>query len=193
MPDPFMRNEKFTFLLVSRLITDKGILEYVEAVRNLRAKGVDARFQILGAKDPKHKRGISLKTISGWIDDKTIEYLGTAADVRPFIKSADCVVLPSYREGTPHTLLEAASCGKPIVTTDVPGCHQVVQDNHNGLLCRIKDPLDLAEKMMNMTRLDNDSLRRFGMNGRLKMEREFDESIVINKYLEAISALQKAT
>ena len=192
-PNAFHRNEKFTFLLISRLITDKGILEYVEAVKRLKANGLDARFQILGAKDPKHKRGISLKTISGWIDNKTIDYLGTTTDVQPFIKSADCIVLPSYREGTPHTLLEAASCGKPIVTTDVPGCHQVVEHNYNGLLCRLKDPGDLAEKMMQMTLLDNDSLHRFGANGRMKMEREFDESIVINKYLEAISALQKAS
>lgn len=192
-PDPFTRNKAFTFLLISRLITDKGILEYVEAVKRLRAQGLDARFQILGAKDPKHRRGIPLHTISKWIDDKTIEYLGTAEDVQPFIKSADCIVLPSYREGTPHTLLEAASCGKPIVTTGVPGCHQVVEDNRNGLLCESKDAKDLAEKMMLMSRLDDATLQQFGIHGRQKMEREFDESIVINKYLTAISELQKAS
>jgi glycosyltransferase involved in cell wall biosynthesis len=192
-PGPFTRNKSFTFLLISRLITDKGILEYVEAVRQLKAQGIDARFQILGAKDPKHRRGIPLQTIQGWIDEKTIEYLGTTQDVQPFIKAADCIVLSSYREGTPHTLLEAASCGKPMVATDVPGCHQVVENNHNGLLCRLKDSVDLADKMKKMSQMDDATLMRFGHNGRLKMEKEFNESIVITKYLGAITELQKAS
>lgn len=192
-PEPFSRNPKFTFLLISRLITDKGIMEYVEAVRRLKAEGIEARFQLLGAKDPRHRRGIPVATIQRWIDDRTIEYLGTTEDVRPFIRSADCVVLPSYREGTPHTLLEAASCAKPIVATDVPGCHQVVQHNHNGLLCKLKDADDLADKMKAMTRLDDQSLRLLGENGRRKMESEFDESVVIRKYLDIISAFRKAS
>ena len=192
-PSSFGRNGKFTFLLISRLITDKGILEYIEAVKRLKVQGVDARFQVLGAKDPAHRRGISVETVQQWIDEKTIEYLGTSEDVQPFIKSADCIVLPSYREGTPHTLLEAASCAKPIVATDVPGCHQVVQNNYNGLLCRLKDPQDLADKMIKMTELDNETLQRFGLNGRKKMEMEFDEAIVINKYLNVISEFQKAS
>lgn len=192
-PAPFKRNEKFTFLLISRLITDKGILEYVEAVKKLRSQGLDARFQILGPKDPKHQRGIPLEVIREWIETKTVEYLGTARDVQPFIMSADCVVLPSYREGTPHTLLEAASCAKPIVTNDVPGCHQVVQHDHNGFLCRLKDSGDLADKMLRMAHLDDDLLERFGSNGRIKMEKEFDETIVISKYVEAILELQKAS
>ncbi|NOT75986.1 MAG: glycosyltransferase family 4 protein [Cyclobacteriaceae bacterium] len=193
VPSEFKRNSKFTFLLISRLITDKGILEYVEAVRKLRAQGMDAHFQILGAKDPKHQRGIPLQLIDSWIKDNTIEYLGTTHDVRPFINAADCVVLPSYREGTPHTLLEAASCAKPIIATDVPGCHQVVTDNYNGFLCRMKDSDDLASKMDRMAGMDDNSLRQFGENGRKKMEQEFDESLVIDKYLETLSALQKAS
>ncbi len=192
-PGQFTRNKSFTFLLISRLITDKGVMEYVEAVRKLRAQGVDARFQILGAKDPQHRRGIPVETVQQWIDDRTIEYLGTTEDVRPFIHSADCVVLPSYREGTPHTLLEAASCGKPIVTTDVPGCHQVVKDNFNGLLCRMKDADDLAAKMRAMSQLEDDILKQFGANGREKMEKEFDEAVVIDRYLNVIGSYQKAS
>lgn len=192
-PSPFNRNKKFTFLLISRLITDKGILEYVEAVKQLRAQGLEAHFQILGAKDPHHHRGIPLKLIDKWINSNTVEYLGTTQDVQPFIKSADCIVLPSYREGTPHTLLEAASCAKPIIATDVPGCHQVVKDNYNGFLCRMKDAGDLASKMDRMARLDNDALRLFGENGRRKMEQEFDESLVINKYLQTLIELEKAS
>ncbi|MBL7849868.1 MAG: glycosyltransferase family 4 protein [Cyclobacteriaceae bacterium] len=192
-PAPFTRSKPFTFLLISRLITDKGIFEYVEAIRRLKAEGINARFQVLGAKDPGHRRGIPIPTIQRWIDDQTIEYLGTTEDVRPYIHSADCVVLPSYREGTPHTLLEAASCAKPIVATDVPGCHHVVKDQYNGMLCRLKDADDLAEKMKAMSRLDDETLRRFGMNGRQKMEAEFADTVVINKYLEFIAGFRKAS
>jgi glycosyltransferase involved in cell wall biosynthesis len=191
-PLEFRRNEKFTFLLISRLITDKGILEYVEAVKQLKETGIDATFQLLGAKDPKHKRGIKEKVIQEWIDSGTIEYLGTTDDVRTFISKADCIVLPSYREGTPRTLLEAASSAKPIIATDVPGCNNVVENNVNGLLCRIKDAHDLAEKMRRMTNLGNDQLRSFGQNGRTKMEAQYDEALVINKYLATLQTLRLA-
>jgi glycosyltransferase involved in cell wall biosynthesis len=193
IPGPFKRNEKFTFLLISRLITDKGVLEYIEAIKKIKSDGLQAHFQILGAVDAEHKRGISKKLIQEWIDTGLVDYLGTTEDVRPFINQADCVVLPSYREGTPRTLLEAASSSKPIVATNAPGCNQVVEHNRNGLLCRIKDSEDLAEKMRTMATLDNETLNKYGKNGRAKMEAEFDESIVINKYLGALAALTPAS
>lgn len=187
IPVPFQRNAEFTFLLISRLITDKGVLEYVEAVQKLKAEGLNAKFQVLGAMDEKHKRGISKKLIDSWIAAGTIEYLGTTDDVRPFIHHADCVVLPSYREGTPRVLLEAASSSKPIIATEVPGCTQVVEDQVNGLLCKMKDSTDLADKMRTMSRLDNDQLKSFGKNGREKMESQFDEALVINKYIQTLN------
>jgi glycosyltransferase involved in cell wall biosynthesis len=189
-PVDFTRNKSFTFLLISRLITDKGILEFIEAVKKLKAQGLDARFQLLGAKDPNHSRGIQLETIDGWIQSGTVEYLGTTDDVRQFINKADCVVLPSYREGTPRTLLEAAGSAKPIIATDVPGCHHVVKDQFNGLLCKLKDADDLAAKMKQMAGFTDDTLRTFGQNGRRKIELEFDEKLVIDKYLGAIATLK---
>ncbi len=192
-PVEFNRNKSFTFLLISRLITDKGVLEYIEAVKKLKNQGLDARFQILGAKDPEHKRGIKLKVIDSWIESGTIEYLGTTDDVRHFIRNADCIVLPSYREGTPRTLLEAASSSKPIIATDVPGCHNVVNHNVNGLLCQLKDADDLAIKMNEMANFDNETLRRFGKNGRKKVELEFNETVVINKYIQTLSDFKKAS
>jgi glycosyltransferase involved in cell wall biosynthesis len=192
-PVSFNRNKKFTFLLISRLITDKGVMEYIEAVKKLRSSGLDARFQILGAIDPEHKRGIKTEVIDEWIESKTIEYLGTTDDVRQFIYKADCIVLPSYREGTPRTLLEAASSCKPIIATDVPGCNHVVVNNFNGLLCKLKDANDLAEKMKAMASLEEEKLKEFGKNGRIKMEAEYDESVVINKYLVALKQFKKAS
>ena len=192
-PASFKRNKKFTFLLISRLITDKGILEFIEAVKKLRSNGMDAHFQILGAMDPLHKRGIKADLIEEWIKSGTIEYLGTTRDVREFINNADCVVLPSYREGTPRTLLEAASSSKPIIATDVPGCNNVVEHDFNGFLCKLKDSDDLADKMKAMASLSDEELKQFGTNGRAKMEAEYDESLVINKYLAALVELKQAS
>ena len=188
-PLPFKRNKKFTFLLISRLIHDKGVIEYIDAVRQLRSSGVDAHFQILGAKDPQHKRGIKVEIIDEWIDSNIIEYLGTTDDVRGFIERADCVVLPSYREGTPRTLLEAASSAKPIVATDVPGCNNVVVHNYNGYLCQLKSSEDLADKMRDMMNLQDQQIELFGRNGRRKIEEEFSENIVIERYLNSLKEL----
>ncbi len=189
-PTTFSRNEKFTFLLISRLITDKGILEYIEAVKKLSSKGLDARFQLLGAMDTRHKRGIQKEKIDDWIATGTVEYLGTSTDVRSFIHQADCIVLPSYREGTPRTLLEAASCSKPIIATNVAGCNQVVVNGYNGLLCNLKDANDLAEKMNTMAAMSDQQLSSFGANGRDKMEKEFGDQHVIDKYLAALSEIK---
>jgi glycosyltransferase involved in cell wall biosynthesis len=193
VPANFQRNETFTFLMISRLITDKGVLEYVDAIKRFKQQGIKAKFQVLGAIDPEHARGIKEHTIARWIEEDTFEYLGTTNDVRQFIHNADCVVLPSYREGTPRTLLEAASSAKPIIATDVPGCNHVVEDNINGLLCKIKDEKDLAEKMMQMQAMDNAKLKAFGQNGRVKMESQFDEKLVINKYLAELKNIKIAS
>jgi glycosyltransferase involved in cell wall biosynthesis len=192
-PLAFKRNKKFTFLLISRLITDKGVMEYIDAVKQLKTSGIEANFQILGAKDPQHKRGIQESVIQQWIDSGTIEYLGTTDDVRTFISKADCIVLPSYREGTPRTLLEAASSAKPIIATNVPGCNNVVEDQVNGLLCRIKDAGDLADKMRTMTDMPDDKLREFGTNGRARMEAQYDERLVIQKYFDALDQLKRVS
>lgn len=189
-PQPIARNGPFIFLMISRLLYDKGVAEYLEAIHRLKSIGVNARFQLLGAKDPKHKRGIDLKTIDNWIGSGAIEYLGTTDDVRPYIAQADCIVLPSYREGTPRVLLEAAAMQKPAIATNVPGCRQVVQDQVNGFLCELKNPADLAAKMHTMFELDNAILDEMGKNGRMKVEQSLHEEIVGRLYLEALQDLR---
>lgn len=185
------KNKRFTFLLISRLIHDKGILEYIDAIKLLKEKGVEANFQILGNKDIEHKRGIAEEIINDWIDNNIIEYLGSTDDVRPYINQADCVVLPSYREGTPRSLLEAASSAKPIIATNVAGCTNVVEDKVNGLLCNVKDAKDLADKLEEMANLPSERIKEMGSASRKLVEERFDERIVIDSYLNTISSLQK--
>lgn len=189
----YPKNKNFTFLVISRLISDKGIFEYISAIQKLKAKGLNYKFQLLGPKDVKHTRGIKESIINKWIKSGVVEYLGHTDDVRPFINAADCIVLPSYREGTPRTLLEAASSAKPIIATDVPGCHQVVEHGVNGLLCRMKDSDDLAAKMEEMGRTDIEILKRYGANGRNKMSADYDEKFVISKYVDALKPFRKAS
>jgi glycosyltransferase involved in cell wall biosynthesis len=183
------KSKEFTFLLISRLIIDKGILEYVEAVKQLKEEGIDAKFQLLGAKDTGHKRGIPSKIIDGWIKNNLIEYLGTTKNVTTHLEKADCVVLPSYREGAPRSLLEASSLAIPIVATDVPGCRHVVVDQVNGLLCKVKDAGDLAAKMKQMHKMDKMRREEMGINGRKRMEVHFDEKFVIQIYQDQIKKI----
>ncbi len=176
-------DQPFTFLVIARLLIDKGIVEYAEAARLLRQRGVRARFQLLGARDPQHRRGIPDATVDAWIDEGLIDYLGTTDDVRPFVARADAVVLPSYREGLPRTLLEAASMEKPLVTTDTPGCRHVVTDGHNGLLCRARDAADLADALHRLQQMTPTERQQMGQRGRTLVTQRFSEQYVINQYL----------
>lgn len=183
------RSDKFTFLVISRLIYDKGIIEYIEAAKRLRSQGAPVRFQLLGAKDPVHKRGIPVHLIDQWVQSGVIDYLGTTDDVRSVIQQADCVVLPSYREGLPRTLLEAASLQKPIVATDTPGCRHVVEDGVNGLLCRVQDAEDLADKMFTVTQFTDEEVLKMGEQGREMVVKKFSQQVVIDKYIQVVEQM----
>jgi glycosyltransferase involved in cell wall biosynthesis len=185
-PTGFKRNEQFTFLMIARLLYDKGIREYIEAIRTLRAEGNTARFQLLGAIEESKNLGVSRQQLDTWVTEGLVEYLGVTDDVAARIDDADCVVLPSYREGTPRSLLESAGMGKPLITTDIAGCKQTVDDGINGFLCEVKNGQDLADKMRQMAQLDDETLRNMGSASREKVVREFDEQIVIAKYLRII-------
>ena len=177
---------KFRFLLIARMLRDKGVLEYVEAARLLRHRWPLAEFCLLGFVDVQNPTAISHVEMDAWVAEGVVNYLGVSDDVRTQLATADCVVLPSYREGTPRTLLEAAAMACPIITTDAVGCREVVDHGVNGLLCRVKDASDLADKMSQMHAMTHEQRQEMGLRGREKVEREFDERIVIDKYLRAI-------
>ena len=190
---------EFRFLLIARLLWDKGVGEYVEAARILKRRyaGVASgdttqhNFCLLGFLDVQNPAAISRAQMDEWVAEGIVTYLGETDDVRPHLADSDCVVLPSYREGTPRTLLEAAAMGRPIITADAVGCREVVDDGVNGYLCRLRDAADLAEKMERMIALSPEARAEMGRRGREKVEREFDERIVIQKYLETILEIVK--
>lgn len=185
-PSTSSKPAAFRFLLIARLLWDKGVGEYVEAARQMRREFPQAEFCVLGFLDVQNPAAISRREVEAWVADGVVNYLGLADDVRPHLAQADCVVLPSYREGTPRSLLEAAAMARPIVTTNAPGCREVVDDGENGYLCKVRDAQDLADKMRSMLLLPPEQRAEMGRRGREKVEREFDEQIVITKYLEAI-------
>ena len=124
-----------------------------------------------------------------WEKEGSVKYLGTSDHVETVIDEADCIVLPSYREGLSRVLLEAASMAKPIITTNVPGCREVVDDGVNGYLCEVKDVDSLAMQMEKMLLLSDEERREMGQKGREKVLSEFDGELVIRKYLDTIDEL----
>ncbi len=181
----------FRFLLVARLIRDKGVHDYVDAARLLAPQHAHVRFEILGPIDDDNRTAISPDTLQRWVDEGIIVYLGAVDDVRPAMARADCVVLPSYREGLSHVLLEAAAMARPAIATDVPGCRDVIVDGVTGLLCRPRDATDLAASMARMLAMTVSARSAMGKAARADVAARFSDRLVIDRYRAAIDhALQ---
>jgi len=183
---PKPERDGLVFLMVARMLWDKGVREYVEAARLVRKRYPGTRFQLLGFLDVKNQTAVPREDVELWVREGIVEYLGTSDDVRPFLAASDCVVLPSYREGTPRSLLEAAAMAKPLIATDVPGCREVVQEGVNGYLCAVRNSNDLADKMLKLIAMPSELRLQMGCQSREIAETRFDEQIVIRKYLEVI-------
>jgi glycosyltransferase involved in cell wall biosynthesis len=179
-----------TFLLVARLLWDKGIREYVEAARIVRRDNPAVLFQILGIIEPESAAAVPLSQLQQWQREGVVEYLGAASDVRPAMRAADCVVLPSYyREGIPRTLLEAASMAIPVITVDSPGCREAVDDRITGLICEPRSVDSLVDALRRMIRMSGAERAIMGASGRDKMAREFREELVHRAYIELLGKL----
>jgi glycosyltransferase involved in cell wall biosynthesis len=191
-PLPPLDERPFRFLLMARMLKDKGVEEFVAASSIVRQHVPGVEFQMLGFVDNGNANSISLERIRLWEKNRLVRYFGKTDDVRPYVAQADCIVLPSYREGVPHSLLEAAAMARPIIATDVAGCREIVDHNINGLLCKVRDPRDLADKMLQINQLPNERRHAMGMAGRRKVISQFDEKIVIMKYLDMIAEIAAA-
>lgn len=193
-PVPKEKNETVRFLHISRMIWEKGIGEYVQAARIIKAQHSNVEFCLLGFLDVKNPGAISREQMDAWVEEGVINYLGESDMVDEVITTADCVVLPSYyREGTPRVLLESASSEKPIITTDNVGCRDVVDHGVNGYLCKPRSAEDLAEKIEMFMGLTPAEKEEMGKRSRIKVLQQFDERIVINKYLEALDQLAEVS
>lgn len=188
--DKTIESDKIRFLTIARLIWDKGIGYYIDAIKLLKKKYPYAEFQILGEMGVNNPAAISEEIVNRWIEEGLITYLGTSSDVKEQIRNCDVMVLPSiYREGVPRTLIEGAALGKPIITTDNVGCRDTVDDGFNGFICNVKDSDDLAKKIEKFIILPEEERHQMGLNSRIKAEKEFDEEIVIKKYFDIIKSI----
>ncbi|QAU24668.1 glycosyltransferase family 1 protein [Dyella sp. M7H15-1] len=180
--------ERMRVLLACRLLWDKGVDEYVAASRLLRQQGRAIETLLAGTPDPGNPAAIPASTVRGWVDEGVLTWLGHVEDMVSLLGSVHVVVLPSYREGLPRTLVEAAACGLPLITTDVPGCRDVVRDGVDGLLIPVKDSDALARAIR---RLQDDPVlaRRLGDAARIKARQQFDERIVIQRTMDVYGEL----
>jgi glycosyltransferase involved in cell wall biosynthesis len=178
------------FLLVARMLWDKGVGDFVTAARYVRKIYPSAVFQLLGFLDSDNPSAISREQIEAWTKEGAVTYLGDTDNVRPYIEAADCAVLPSfYREGVPRVLLEAAAMARPIITTETAGCRDTLTDGITGFLCQPGDAEDLAKKMLAFLALDPRQRLEMGLRGRALMELKFDERIVLDRYLEIVDLI----
>ncbi|MBP9218611.1 MAG: glycosyltransferase family 4 protein [Sterolibacterium sp.] len=175
-------------VLPARLLRDKGVVEFVAAARLLKAQGVVARFALVGERDPENAAAIDDQTLADWMQEGCVECWGRHEDMPAVFAQASIVCLPSYREGLPKALLEAAACGRALVATDVPGCREIVIDGHNGLLVPVQDVVALAAALRRL--LENAAWRdTLGRNGRALVEAEFSEERVMQQTLAVYRAL----
>lgn len=177
-------NKNLVFLMICRLIKSKGVYNYVEAAKIIKEKYPNVTFNLVGNYDLNKIDSITEEEIYNFEDKGYIKYLGFTDDIKSKILQSDCIVLPSYyNEGTPRSLIESASMGKAIITTNHKGCRDVVEDSYNGYLCEAKNSKDLAKKIEKFINLSEDSKLIMSKNSRNRALTIFDEQIIIKKYL----------
>lgn len=185
----FRKHDSFVFLFIGRLSIEKGVMEFLEASKVVKSSFPVAKFRVIGSFEHTNPSKMDKWLFEKYVADGVIEYLGYVDDVRPHINNSDCVCLPSYREGTPRSLLEAAALGKPLIATDVPGCRQIVRDGYNGFLCDVRSSASLANTMLKMCSLPESSLKLLGSNSKSIVISEYDETLVLRAYFGAMNLI----
>ena len=190
-PQPLLgRTDAPVFLLIGRLINEKGVREFVDAAARLKSDWPGARFQLLGdfVTGP---RAVSRDELESWVAAGTVEYVGSSPDVRPFIAGADCLVLPSYREGLPRSLLEGAAMGRALIATDTPGCRNLIDPGATGYLCDVRSGVSLAGAMERFVRLTPDERAEMGGRARQMVEERFSDERVNEAYLKVLQGMKR--
>lgn len=181
---PYPKNDRFRFLYLGRIMKEKGIDELFEATKRLRAEfGSSFVLDLVGFFDDDYE-----ETVKHLVDSGTAVFHGFHTDPRPFYRDADCVVLPSYHEGMSNVLLEAAALGRPVITSNIHGCKEAVDDGETGLLCRVRDSDSLYRRMREMLVLSGEDREAMGRKGHRKMREEFEKSKIVRETLRALFA-----
>ena len=184
---------EFRFLMVSRLLVDKGVQIFADAAQEIASCRDDVKFQLLGDHDPSNKNSVPLSLVEEWKTSGFLEYLGSTKDVRPHIRNSHCIVLPSfYREGTPRSLLEGAAIGRPIITTTTPGCEDLVPEQKNGFLVPSRDVKALKDALETFLNLSVAKRRIMSFESRKLVEKKYSERIVIDTYLHELDLIRKS-
>lgn len=184
---PLPEAESITFVMIARLLGDKGVREYAGACRLLKERGVAARCLLVGPLGVSNHSAVSEEEVAGWQGDGILEYRGATDDVRPVIAESHVLVLPSYREGMPRTVLEAAAMGRPAIVTDVPGCRQAIEAGKTGWLCEVRSAESLAEQMLKFIAMGEEDRQQAGVAARARMEASFSEARVVQAYLDCLA------
>ncbi|MDC0561209.1 glycosyltransferase family 4 protein [Bacteroidia bacterium] len=184
------KNNADKFLFLGRLISDKGIFEYLDAAVTVLEKYPNKEFLLVGEIGSNNKTALTLKELNHYMNNyPQIKYLGKIDNVIDLLQSVDVMILPSYREGLSKSLIEAASMNLPIITTNVPGCKDVVEDGFNGLLCEVRSKFSLEKAILKMIDLKEEDRLQFGLNGRKKVINRFSTDIVNKIYLDKINEI----
>lgn len=172
---------KIIFTFIGRLLKDKGIREFVKAAESIKKNNKNIAFWVIGELDEGNPSTIDSDTLAQWVNEDIIDYHGFVKDVRPLVRKSNCVVLPSYREGMPRIVLEAQAMGKPVITTDVPGCRESIDDKKSGFLVKVKDSKSLEKAMKSFLELSKQEQKAMGDLGRIKAINEFDDVKIANQ------------
>jgi glycosyltransferase involved in cell wall biosynthesis len=189
VPLPSRQEGEAELLFIGRLLGDKGVRELVAAMRQVRPSLPKVRLTLLGDLGAANRTAISAAEVAGWEAEGLCRHAGRTEDVRPFIAAADAVVLPSYREGMPRALLEAAAMGRPLLASDVPGCRELVSHEENGLLFEVRSAASLAAAIQRFAATPLVARRRWGGAARRVAEERFDQRYVAEAYRQALIAL----
>ena len=177
------------FLMISRLIVEKGVYEFAEAA-SFFAEDENISFTLVGKFDENHARSIKREDLDRWIQEGWLSYLPHSDKIKNMIEEHEVIVLPSYREGTPRTLLEGAAIGRTLLAADVPGCKEVIKDSENGFLFDVKDAKSLVAKIKLYLQLNNEEKLNFSFASRKLVEDKFDENLIVKSYEEVIHRIK---
>ena len=180
--------DKIVFLMVARLLKDKGVHEFAEAAALVGSVNPKIVFWLLGPLGVENRTAIDKELLDSWVDSRCITYLGETDNVVKYLGAAHCVVLPSYREGLSRVILEAAAMARPVITTNVPGCRDVIKHGINGYLCEPRSSKQLASRIIEMANLTDAAREQMGKAGRVLVEKDYSQRVVNKSYLDVLNS-----